>query len=97
MIRRGIGAAPALALALLAATTAGTAQAATANAPALTGLVSHQTNGDPDGYVTPIDTATNTASPHVRVGPGPRNMVAAINGGPADPSLICGRKRDMFC
>lgn len=96
MIRRGIGAAPALALALLAATTAGTAQA-TVNAPALTGWVSHQTNGGPDGYVTPIDTATNTASPHVRVGPAPRNMVAAINGRPADPSLICGWKRDTFC
>jgi len=49
MIRHGIGAAPAVALALLAATTAGTAQAATAYAPALTAWVFHQTNGATNG------------------------------------------------
>jgi hypothetical protein len=79
-MRHGIGAAPPLVLALLATTTAGTAQAATSKAPALTGYLSHQTDGGPNGYVTPIDTATNTAGPHILVGPAPRNMVAAIGG-----------------
>jgi YVTN family beta-propeller protein len=80
MIRLGTGAAPAVALALLAATAAGPAQAATSTAPVLTAWVSHQTTGGPNGYVTPIDTATNTAGPHIGVGMAPRNMVASING-----------------
>jgi YVTN family beta-propeller protein len=82
MIRYAAGAslAPALALALLATTTAGMAQAATSKAPALTAWVSHETDGGPDGYLTPIDTATNTPGAHIRVGSAPRNVVAAING-----------------
>jgi YVTN family beta-propeller protein len=78
MIRNGTGAA--LVLALFAAATAGPAQAATSKTPALTAWVSHQTTGGPNGYVTPIDTATNTAGAHIRVGSAPRNMVAAANG-----------------
>jgi DNA-binding beta-propeller fold protein YncE len=56
--------------------------------PALTAWVSHETDGGPNGYVTPIDTATNAASDTVT----PVTVATGIAGKPikvgSDPSEL---------